>query len=201
MKKTYIISFLLFIALVITAYGVGYNFMNGQNGQEEDISSREELSVQKAATDTGKYTSDQTVYILENYYTPGEELTQEKLPMPAEYVGCTREELLKKVQTYAANPSKEDLEKGLTDVSMICFSANKLVLRKTYEIPQTDTAYQIKPNDRRTIVVYYADSDKIYTETDILYDSLPPKIRTEIDNGGRLYGLQEVFDFLENYSS
>lgn len=198
MKKTYIISFLLFIALVIIAYAVGYNFTNGQ---EEDITSSEELSVQKASTDAGKYTSDQTVYILENYYTPGEQLTQEKLPMPAEYVGCTREELLKKIQAYVANPSKEDLEQGLKDVSMMCFSANKLVLRKTYEVSQKNVTYQMRLDDNGTIVVYYADSNKIYTETDILYNSLPSKIRAEIDQGVKLYGLQEVFDFLENYSS
>lgn len=198
MKKTYIISFLLVIALLLAAYGVGYGVMLGQ---EDNTKSRETVPIQEAATHTGKYTSDQTVYILEHYYTSDKQLTQEKLPMPAEYVGCTREELLEKVQMYAKNPSKEDIEKGFKDVSMVCFSPNKLVLRKTYEVSQADAAYQVRLNREGTLVVYYADSDQIYTETDILYNSLPAKIRTEIDTGVKLYGLQEVFDFLENYSS
>ena len=121
--------------------------------------------------------------------------------MPAEYVGCTREELLTKIQAYTQSPSQEDIERGLTDFRMMCFSANKLVLRKTFQNPETDTGYQVKLDQQGNIVIHYAESGEIYTETDISYSSLPTKIQAQVDEGIKLYGLKEVFDFLENYSS
>lgn len=198
MKKTYIISFLVFLALVAGAYMTGY-YMTKDKEKQQDMVEAEEI--QKAAAEPDKYTSDQTIYILENYNVSRNQLTQEKLPMPAEYVGCTREELLTKIQAYTQSPSQEDIERGLTDFRMMCFSANKLVLRKTFQNPETDTGYQVKLDQQGNIVIHYAESGEIYTETDISYSSLPTKIQAQVDEGIKLYGLKEVFDFLENYSS
>ncbi|MDE6313007.1 MAG: hypothetical protein K2M46_05210 [Lachnospiraceae bacterium] len=199
MKKTYIISFLLFLALAAGAsYMTGYYMSRDEENQQE---SEHIEDTQRTAVETDKYTSDQTVYILESYDLQQNQLTEEKLPMPAEYVGCTREEMLEKIKAYAQSPSQSDLQKGLCDFTMVCFSSNKLVLRKTYKDSQVAMGYQVKLDGEGNIIVYYTDSGEIYTETDISYSSLPPEIQVQVDAGVQLDGLKEVFDFLENYSS
>ena len=51
------------------------------------------------------------------------------------------------------------------------------------------------------IVVYQSDKKTPYEYTDILYDELPEKIRSEIRNGKYIQNIQELYNFLENYSS
>ena len=51
------------------------------------------------------------------------------------------------------------------------------------------------------IVVYQSDKKTPYEYTDILYDELPEKIRSEIRNGKYIQNIQELYSFLENYSS
>ena len=51
------------------------------------------------------------------------------------------------------------------------------------------------------VVVYLSDRKTPYEYTDILYDELPAILRQEIRNGKYLEGSEELFGFLENYSS
>lgn len=51
------------------------------------------------------------------------------------------------------------------------------------------------------IVVYLSDKKTPYEYTDIMYDELPPVLREEIRNGKYLDGTDELYGFLENYSS
>lgn len=51
------------------------------------------------------------------------------------------------------------------------------------------------------VVVYLSDKLTPYEYTDIAYDELPPTMREEIRNGKYIASLQELYGFLENYSS
>lgn len=51
------------------------------------------------------------------------------------------------------------------------------------------------------IMVYCADGETVYSNTDIRLDSLPSKIRKEIQEGKLMYSEQELYNFLESYSS
>lgn len=51
------------------------------------------------------------------------------------------------------------------------------------------------------IVVYLSDKQTPYEYTDILYDELPAVLREEIRNGKYLENTEELYGFLENYSS
>ena len=91
MKKTYIISFLVIFLLIIVSYFGSYYFMR-EKVKEVPMEKKED--VLKANSGTKMFTSDQTVYVLEKYDAATYELTEEKMTMPAEYVGLTREELM-----------------------------------------------------------------------------------------------------------
>lgn len=51
------------------------------------------------------------------------------------------------------------------------------------------------------IVVYLSDKKTPYEYTDILYDELPAVIRSEIRNGKYIESTEDLYGFLENYSS
>lgn len=51
------------------------------------------------------------------------------------------------------------------------------------------------------IVVYLSDRKTAYEYTDIPYDELPDRIRKEIRNGKYIENTEELYGFLENYSS
>lgn len=51
------------------------------------------------------------------------------------------------------------------------------------------------------VVVYLSDKKTPYEYTDILYDDLPNLLQNEIRNGKYIESLEELYGFLENYSS
>ncbi len=51
------------------------------------------------------------------------------------------------------------------------------------------------------VVVYESDGRTIYEYTDILFEELPEQIQTEIKNGKYIENQEELYGFLENYSS
>lgn len=51
------------------------------------------------------------------------------------------------------------------------------------------------------IVVYLGDKETPYEYTDILYDELPAVMRNEVRNGKYVGSEEELYGFLENFSS
>lgn len=51
------------------------------------------------------------------------------------------------------------------------------------------------------VVVFLNDQKTPYEYTDILYDELPLLLQQEIRNGKYIKNLEELYGFLENYSS
>lgn len=51
------------------------------------------------------------------------------------------------------------------------------------------------------VVVYLSDKVTPYEYTAIAYDELPPTVRTEVRNGKYIESPEELYGFLENYSS
>lgn len=51
------------------------------------------------------------------------------------------------------------------------------------------------------VVVYLSDKKTPYEYTDILFDELPDSLREEIRNGKYMENIEELYGFLENYTS
>lgn len=51
------------------------------------------------------------------------------------------------------------------------------------------------------VVVFLSDKKTAYEYTDILCDDLPEKVKEELANGKYIENLEELYGFLENYSS
>lgn len=49
--------------------------------------------------------------------------------------------------------------------------------------------------------VYYQDGNTLYETTDILYSDLPASLQEELRAGKSVYSLEELYSFLETYTS
>lgn len=61
--------------------------------------------------------------------------------------------------------------------------------------------YLLKEAKDGTVSVYYADGETLYEETGIAVAALPELLRMEVRMGKPLKTIQELYSFLENYSS
>lgn len=71
------------------------------------------------------------------------------------------------------------------------------------EAVQTETGdYQYYLEDEAgRVMIYEADRETVYEDTEITMDLLPEALQEEIRGGKGLKGPRELYDFLENYSS
>lgn len=72
---------------------------------------------------------------------------------------------------------------------------------ETDDVLPADGMYCLTAEDGY-VTVYYADRKTVYTYTGIRLDSLPEELRREIADGSKTVGgSEELYGFLENYSS
>lgn len=204
MKKTYMIRFFfLFALLLFSVYFASYRFTSEQMEEEKelvDIDSEEESSLISVDTNKQETVTNQTKYILETYDSKNYTLTEEELSPPADYVGLNRVELINAIQDYEDSPSLQDMEKGFQSFELMSFSADRIVLRKTY-YPYDENYKYYLIEENGFITVYYVDQETVYEYTDISLDTLPESLQTDIKSGKCIKNTEELYNFLENYSS
>ena len=65
----------------------------------------------------------------------------------------------------------------------------------------------MEENEKRDInmvameVIYQADHETVYCETSIRVEHLPEELQSSLEEGIALYSDEELYEFLENYSS
>jgi len=214
MNKTYLLSFLLCILFLgcvyfgsyyyVTKYMTEpiveeYNQVAAGNETVEETQMESDAAIFVDTNDEERIDS-YTNYILESYDMTNYELHEEKLPMPSEYIGLTRDELIAYLEDYAEYPSEEDQEKFLEDIQLISYSDEEIIVRKSFkpeEIPET--FYLMVENNM--VNVYYKDKKTVYMYTDISLDTLPADVQSEIINIKYIRSPEELYNFLETYSS
>lgn len=164
----------------------------GDSGQEEDTS--ETLLVRP------EFVSRQTIYILEEFDSYTGTLTSQEAELPRQYIGMTREELETELAIYAGAPSLDDVAKGLTNVILESFSGERITVRKIYYLEPEPECYLLTAEDH-FVVVYYKNLQTLYCYTNIRVEDLPVEVQEEIMQIKRLDTPEELFAFLESYSS
>ncbi|MFT3984088.1 MAG: hypothetical protein QM697_09275 [Lachnospiraceae bacterium] len=214
MKKTYLLSFLLCILFLGCVYFGSYYYVTkymtepiiekydqvtADNETAEDQQGESDAAIFVDTNDVERIDS-YTNYILESYDMTNYELHEEKLPMPSEYIGLTRDELIAYLEDYVRYPSEEDQEKSLEDIQLISYSDGQIIIRKSFkpeEIPET--FYLMVENN--VVNVYYKDKKTVYMYTDISLDTLPTDVQNEIISIKYIRSPEELYNFLETYSS
>ena len=215
MKKTYVLSFLLCVLLLGCVYFGSYYYVtkymaeplvekyNQVTAKNDDA--KEQMQTESDAaifvdTNEAERIDTYTKCILESYDMTNFELREERIPMPSEYIGLSREKLVSYLQDYVKYPSEEDQGKSLSDMQLISFSGEEIIIRKSYkpeEIPET--FYLMVENN--LVNVYYKDKKTVYMYTDIALNTLPEDIQNEIINIKYIRSPEELYNFLETYSS
>ncbi len=120
--------------------------------------------------------------------------------MPDKYIGMNRQQFVKEMELYQQSPSLTDQELGFVSVEVAAFSKERVVVRKSYIFKEVSTSFYLV-NEKNFVVVYCDDLKTVYMNTNITLDSLPDALKQEIIQNKYVATEEELYNFLESYSS
>lgn len=207
MKKTIYILILVAIVAFISyfLYNRSYAYFHGISSREEELSkidagSFDEQEVRDVASQKIDIVNQDTKVIMEYYHYDTDEITKEEMEPYVEILGLDRLSLITYTNNYMNHVSDEDMQKGLYDFSVVSFSENQLILRKSYKNENAKNQYYLALKDY-CVVVYLGDKETVYQVTDIDSRMLPNDIAIQLSDGMFLDTDYDLFNFLETYSS
>lgn len=160
--------------------------------------SGEYVNVTTPKADTFPVTKD-TVFEIEYYY-PEEKrtLTEQVDDIPA-LLGCGRQGVEHYLKEYMEHLSHEEKEQGLTSYELVSYSGNTICLRKTFRKPEYNG--YLAQSFNGTIVILNGDGKTVFEYTQIPISNLPEELQEKVIVGYRLENEEDLYSFLENYSS
>ncbi len=174
-----------------TGNGTAALYQDGEKAKEQVI----ETAVEKAPVITAD-----TVYFIEEINLSDGTVQEKEEEIPVKYIGLDREELLGELEAYDNNPALSDLKMGFQNIELSSFSRDRVVVCKYYRPEPEEKGFYLMVADH-FVIVYEKDKKTIHTNTDILLESLSEELQTEIIRGKYIENEQELYNFLESYSS
>ncbi len=174
-----------------TGNGAAALYQDGEKTKEQVI----ETAVEKASVITAD-----TVYLIEEVNLSDGTIQEKEEEIPVKYIGLDREELLGELEAYERNPALSDLKLGFQNIELSSFSRDRVVVCKYYRPDPEEEGFYLMVADH-FVIVYEKDKKTIHTNTDILLESLSEELQTEIIRGKYIENEQELYNFLESYSS
>lgn len=174
----------------------------GQTGQaqtDQVIDTPVEDQVIEAAAAQEPVVTADTRYLLEMVDLTKGTVTESEETIPVMYIGLNREELLQALSAYEDNPPLTELELGFETIELTAFSKDRVAVCKYYKEKAPQGFYLMVAD--HFIVVYEEDRSTLYMNTDILLERLPDILQREIMAGKFVASEEELYLFLESYSS
>ena len=169
-----------------------------QQYEEDAHYDMQEQVIETAVGDIPVVTAD-TAYFVEEVDLISGTVHETEESVPVKYIGLDREGLLQELESYDDNPPLTELEQGFETIELTAFSKDRVVICKYYKLEE-DKGFYLMVADH-FIVVYREDKQTLYKNTDILLDSLNETLQTEIMRGKYVETEEELYNFLESYSS
>ncbi len=167
--------------------------------QTQSAEEPEEQVIEAAAEEIPVVTAD-TAYLVEEVDLTDGTIQEKEEAIPVKYIGLDRERLVEELASYDANPPLTELERGFETVELTSFSKDRVVICKYYKAEEEPQGYYLMVADH-FIVVYREDKKTLYMNTDILLEDLDDALQAEIMQGKYMASEDEVYHFLESYSS
>ena len=83
---------------------------------------------------------------------------------------------------------------------VLSFSSKEVTLQKNYMVNNSNMHFYMVSKDNK-VVVYYEDMETVFLKTEIEVNHLPENVRLEILNKKYFQTEEELYNFLESYSS
>lgn len=200
MRKLYIICFVTLTTLFITCYCIGYYAI--VKGRRDVEPARDYYEVRQAGVVDEPVVKRDTELIVEEYDINAHTTDSHSVVPSIEILGLNRTAYAETLQRYMENPDDEDLQRGISSITVLEFSSERIVIRKSYDVPTYSTTenFILYALDGR-VVVYYEDFVTIYDYTDIDITDLPIDLQREIYVGKQVKDLEELYEFLEDHTS
>lgn len=180
-----------------------YRNINNQINSEKINDTLQNNNVKKDITVSSlpvlKTSCDTTFIVKEHDYRTGETTSHEE-KMPEMYIGKTREQLEDIMIDYSISPELSDVEKGFQEMSLDSFSDQLVICTKYYTSNPSDESFYLLVEDD-FISVYCSDLKTVYLYTGIQMNHLPENIQQEILDRKYIANKEELYNFLESYSS
>lgn len=141
-----------------------------------------------------------TQYIIEEVDMKKETSVETKWKVPDRYIGMDRERFVREMELYQQSPTLKDQELGFISAEVVSFSKAKVVVRKNYIFKELCTSFYLV-NEKNFVVVYCDDLKTVYMNTNISLDTLPDELKQEIIQNKYIATEEELYNFLESYSS
>lgn len=154
--------------------------------------------IETAVNDIPVVTAD-TMYLIEKVDLVNGTVQESEESIPVKYIGLDRESLVQELEAYDSNPPLTELEQGFETIELTAFSKDRVVICKYYKL-EKDTGYYLMVADH-FIVVYREDKKTLYMNTDILLENLNDALQAEVMQGKYVETEEELYNFLESYSS
>lgn len=165
---------------------------------EKEVAEEGEQVIEAAVADEPVVTAD-TLYLVEQVDLSEGTVTEREESVPVMYIGLNREELLEALSFYGENPPLTELENGFENIELTAFSRDRVAVCKYYRQNEPEGFYLMVAD--HFIVVCEEDRDTLYMNTDILLERLPDSLQREIMDGKYVASEEELYLFLESYSS
>ena len=159
----------------------------------------EERVIEAAVEEIPVITAD-TVYLVGEINLSDGSIDEKEEEVPIKYIGLDRISLLGELEEYNKNPPLAELKLGFTNIELTAFSKDRVVICKYYQPEPEEEGFYLMVADHY-VIVYKEDKQSIYMNTDILLESLNSKLQDEIIKGKYIENEQELYNFLESYSS
>lgn len=173
----------------------------GENAKESVISEEAiAYGVSRAVAAVEESLCVDTEYVLQEMDLFAGTMEETTYKIPTKYVGMTREQFLDAMDTYELSPPLTELERGFVNLEVLSFSRERVVIQMNYMFVQPGEGFYLAVYDNE-VVVYLEDKTTIYIETDIELESLPAQLQHDIVGMLWVENEEELFAFLESYSS
>lgn len=170
----------------------------GDKETDKEPEDEPEQVIETAVANQPVVTAD-TLYLVETVDLNKGTVSETQETVPVMYIGLNREELLEALSSYDKNPPLTELEQGFETIELTSFSRDRVVVCKYYKEKEPEGFYLMVAD--HFIVVYHEDRRTLYMNTDILLDLLPDSLQREIMEGKYVASEEELYLFLESYSS
>lgn len=194
----YVFSFFLAVGVLTGTYY--YSYQKATKHARENTNIIEAEQVEQADTRKQDIVWPDTECVLEIYDKGTGQQVKGKLPDREEILGKNRKELIEYLSVYMEELPLEEFQKGLLSYELLSFSADRVVLRKTYDSGLVGYEYYIAVFDNE-VVVYYSDKKTVYEYTGISVKNLPEIELRKLNYGIYVKNQEELYGILENYSS